>query len=153
MGLGRVAFEPVDEPGLGRSEREPVATGLLQRNEELPTPVHRLLVQFVRALELRFECKLAAHRTVRAPLAPDGDVRFGGDPPAKVQLTKVPEAPPRRSSHSPVRPCRCPTFSMPPTPGTRAPRFASMFDPLRALGSAETARCARIDFDSRPPDL
>jgi len=86
MGLGRIAFEPVDEPGLGRAEGEPVAPGLLQRNEELPATVHRLVVQFVRALELGLECKLPAHRMVRAPLTPDGNVRLGGDPPAEVQF-------------------------------------------------------------------
>src|SRR5262252_3516860 len=89
MGLGWIALEPVDKPGLCRTEGKPVMAGLLQRDEELATAVHRLLVQFVRALELGFECKLAAHRTVRAPLAPDGDVRFGGDSLAKVQLTKI----------------------------------------------------------------
>ena len=34
---GGIALEPIDEPGLGRAEREPVVTGLLQRDEELPT--------------------------------------------------------------------------------------------------------------------
>ena len=50
MGLGRIAFEPVDEPGLRRAQGEPVVPRLLQRNEELPAAVHRLLVQFVSAL-------------------------------------------------------------------------------------------------------
>src|SRR5215469_11971995 len=89
MGLGRIALEPVDEPGLRRAEGEPVMPGLLQCDEELPTAVHRLLVQFVRALELGLERELAAHRTVRAALAPDGDVRLGGDPPAEVQFAEV----------------------------------------------------------------
>ena len=89
MGLGRIAFEPVDEPGLGRAQGEPVVPGLLQGNEELPATVHRLLVQFVGALELGLECKLAAHRTVSAALAPDRNVRLGGDPSAEIQLTKV----------------------------------------------------------------
>ena len=60
MGLGRIALEPVDEPGLGRAQGEPVVPGL-QGNEELPTAVHRLLVQFVRAPELHLERKLTAH--------------------------------------------------------------------------------------------
>ena len=37
MALGRIAFEPVDEPGLGRSEGQPVTPGLLEHNEKLPT--------------------------------------------------------------------------------------------------------------------
>ena len=81
MGLGRIAFKPVDEPGLGRAQGEPVAPGLLQRNEELPTTIHRLLVQLVRALELGLERKLATHGAVSAPLAPDGNVRDDPPPP------------------------------------------------------------------------
>src|SRR6516225_5061790 len=89
MGLGWIALEPIDQAGLCRAQRQPITSRLLQRNEELPAAVHRLLVQFVGALELGFECKLAAHRAVSAALAPNGDVRFGGDPPAEVQLTEV----------------------------------------------------------------
>jgi hypothetical protein len=40
-------------------------------------------VQVVPALELGLERELTAQRMVRAPLAPDGDVGLGGDPPAK----------------------------------------------------------------------
>src|SRR5215510_7826479 len=76
MALGRIALELVDEPGLGRAEGEPVAPGLLQPDEELPTALHRLLVEVVPALELDLERKLAAQWMVRAPLAPDGDVGF-----------------------------------------------------------------------------
>src|SRR5215470_12867237 len=89
MALGRIALEPVDEPGLGRAQGEPVVPGLLQRDEELPTALHRLLVQVVPALELGFERELAAQRMVRAPLAPDGDVRIGHDPIAEVQYSKI----------------------------------------------------------------
>src|SRR5215510_8151262 len=60
IALGRIALEPVDEPGLGRAEGEPVAPGLLQRDEELPTAVHRPLVEVVSALELGLERELAA---------------------------------------------------------------------------------------------
>ena len=45
MALGRIAFEPVNEPGLGRAEGEPVAPSLLQSDKELPAAVHRLVVQ------------------------------------------------------------------------------------------------------------
>ena len=40
MTLGRVASKPIDEPGLGRAEEEPVTPGLLQRDEELLTTVY-----------------------------------------------------------------------------------------------------------------
>src|SRR6266536_2584149 len=89
MALGRIAFEPVDETGLGSAEGEPVGSRLLQRDEELPTAVHRLLVEFVPPLELGLERELAAQRMVSAPLAPDGDVRFGGDPLAEIQYPQV----------------------------------------------------------------
>src|SRR5262245_32742564 len=89
VALGWIALEPIDEPGLGSAEGEPIAPGLLQLDEELPTALHRLLVELVPALELGLEGELAAHRMVRAPLAPDGDVRLGGDPPAEVQDPEV----------------------------------------------------------------
>jgi hypothetical protein len=60
MTLWRVALETVDEPGFGRPEGEPVAPGLLQCNEELPTALHRFRVEVVPALELGLESKLAA---------------------------------------------------------------------------------------------
>ena len=66
MTLGRVAFKPVDEPGLGRAEDEPVSTRLLQRDKELLAAVDRLLVDFVPPFELCLECKLATQRMVRA---------------------------------------------------------------------------------------
>ena len=47
MTLGRVAFKPIDEPGLGRAEEEPVTLGLLQRDEELLAVVYRLVVDVV----------------------------------------------------------------------------------------------------------
>src|ERR1700722_3983426 len=89
MALGRIALETVDEPGLGRAEREPLAPGLLQRDEELSTAVHSLLVKLVPALEFGLESELAAERMVSAPLAPDSDVRIGDDVLAEVQLPKV----------------------------------------------------------------
>jgi hypothetical protein len=55
MTLGRVAFKPIDEPGLGRAEEEPIAPGLLQRDEELLTTVHCFLVDVVAALEFGLE--------------------------------------------------------------------------------------------------
>jgi hypothetical protein len=60
MTLRRVALETIDEPGFGRPEGEPVAPGLLQRNEELPTALHGFRVQFVATFELGLESKLAA---------------------------------------------------------------------------------------------
>ena len=89
MTLGRVAFKPIDEPGLGRAEEQPVMTGLLQRDKELLTTVYCLLVDFVPALEFGLERKLAAQRVVSAALAPDADVRVGGDPLAKIQHPEV----------------------------------------------------------------
>jgi len=56
VALGRIALETVDEPGLRRAEREPIAPGLLQGDEELSTAVH-----------FRWRGKLAA-----APLPIDG---------------------------------------------------------------------------------
>src|SRR6202030_1323477 len=69
--------------------RQPVTPGLLQRDEELSTAVRSLLVKFVAALELGLESELAAQHVVSAPLAPDSDVRIGGDVLAEVQLPKV----------------------------------------------------------------
>src|SRR6516165_9346012 len=89
MGLGRIAFKPVDEPGLGRAEGEPVAAGLLERNEELPATVHRFFVQFIFAFELDLERVLAAHRMVSASLTPDGDISLGSVPLAEVQYPEV----------------------------------------------------------------
>src|SRR5215831_10572369 len=89
MTLGRVAFKPIDEPGLGRAEEEPVTPGLLQRDEELLTTVHCFLVDVVAALEFGRERKLAAQRVVRAAFAPDADVRVGGDTLSKIQNPEV----------------------------------------------------------------
>ena len=89
MTLGRVAFKPIDEPGLGRAEDEPVSTRLLQRDKELLTMLDCLLVDVVPALEFGLERKLAAQRVVSAALTPDADVRVGGDPLAKIQNPEV----------------------------------------------------------------
>ena len=89
MGLGRISFEAVDKTSLGRAEGEPIAPGLLQCNKKLPTAIHRLFVQFVAAVELDLEGVLAAHWTVRAALAPDGDIRFSGVAAAEIQYSKV----------------------------------------------------------------
>src|SRR5215471_3545000 len=89
MGLGRIAFKPVDEPGLGRAEGEPVAAGLLECNKELSATVHRFFVQFIFALELDLERVLTAHRMVSATLPPDGDIRLRGVPVAEVQYPEV----------------------------------------------------------------
>src|SRR6516225_7341306 len=89
MRLGRIALEAVDEPGLGGAEGEPVAPGLLKFNKELPTAVDLLFVQFVATLEFDLERVLAAHRTVRAPLAPDGDIRLCGVPMAEIQYSEI----------------------------------------------------------------
>ena len=67
MALGRIAFVPVNEPGLGRAG-EPVAPSLLQSNKELPAAVHHLVVQVVTALKLDLEREPAAQRVVRAAL-------------------------------------------------------------------------------------
>ena len=53
MTLGRVAFKPIDESGLGRAEEEPVTAGLLQRDKKLLTTVDCLLVDVVAALDVR----------------------------------------------------------------------------------------------------
>jgi hypothetical protein len=45
MTLGWIAFEPIDEPGLGRAEEEPISTRLLQRDKELLTMRLRLALQ------------------------------------------------------------------------------------------------------------
>ena len=68
MALGRIAFEPVNEPGLGRAEGASFAPSLLQSNKELPAAVHRLVVQVVAALKLDLEREPAAQRVVRAAL-------------------------------------------------------------------------------------
>ena len=66
MTLGRVAFKPIDEPGLGRAEEEPVTPGLLQRDEELLTTVNCLLMDFIPTFEFGLERKLAAQGVVSA---------------------------------------------------------------------------------------
>jgi hypothetical protein len=68
MALGRIAFEAVNEPGLGRAEGEPAAPSLLQSNKELPAAVHHLVVQVVTSLKLDLEREPAAQRVVRAAL-------------------------------------------------------------------------------------
>jgi hypothetical protein len=60
MALGRIALEPVDQPGLGGAEEQPVVTGLLQRDEESLAAADRLVVDVVAALELGLKCELAA---------------------------------------------------------------------------------------------
>jgi hypothetical protein len=72
--LGWIGLEPIDEPGLGRAEKEPVETGLPQRDEELLAAVDRLHVDFVPPLEFGLERKLAAQWVVRAALTPDADI-------------------------------------------------------------------------------
>jgi len=62
---------------------------LLQGDKELTTTTHRLLVEFVPPLELGLERELPTHRLVSTPLAPNGDVRIGGDPFAEVQYAEV----------------------------------------------------------------
>ena len=75
MTLRRIAFKPIDKPGLGRAEEEPVMSGLLQSDEELLTAVSPFLVDLVAALEFGLERELAAQRMVSAAFAPDADVR------------------------------------------------------------------------------
>ena len=60
MTLGLVALKPIDEPGLGRAEEQPVSTGLLQGDEKLLTMIHCFVVDVVAALEFGLERKLAA---------------------------------------------------------------------------------------------
>jgi hypothetical protein len=72
--LGRIALEPIDEPGLGRAEKEPVITGLLQRDEELLAAVDYFLVDLVPSFEFGLESKLATQWMVRAALPPNADV-------------------------------------------------------------------------------
>jgi hypothetical protein len=76
VALGRIALETVDEPGLRRAEREPIAPGLLQGDEELSTAVHSLFVELVPALELCLERELAAQRMVRAPVIVGNSIRL-----------------------------------------------------------------------------
>ena len=89
MTLGRVAFKPIDEPGLGRAEEQPVSTGLLQRDKELLTTVNCLLMDFIPTFEFGLERKLAAQGVVSAALTPDADIGVGGDPLAKIQNPEV----------------------------------------------------------------
>ena len=46
-------------------------------------------MELVATLELGLECELATQGMVSAPLTPDGDVRRGSDPLAKVENPKV----------------------------------------------------------------
>src|SRR6516164_898414 len=89
MALGRITLQPINEPGLRGAEKQPVATRLLQRDEELPAAVDGFVVDVVPALEFSLERKLAAQRMVSAPLAPDADVRVRGNPLAEVQDPEV----------------------------------------------------------------
>jgi hypothetical protein len=107
MALGRIALKPIDQPGLGRAEEEPIVTGLLQRDEELLTAVYRLVVDIVPALEFGLKRELAAQWMVSAALAPDAYVRVGGDPLAEVQhpqanSTMAPASMPKTISMGPV---------------------------------------------------
>ena len=52
MALRWIALEPVDKPGFGGAEEQPVVTGLLQRDEELLTAVQRFVVDIIPALNL-----------------------------------------------------------------------------------------------------
>src|SRR5262245_30579971 len=89
VGLGQVALEPVDEPGLRGAEQEPVGPGLLQRDEELANAANRFVVKFIPPLEFGLERELAAQWMMRAPLAPDRDVRNGTDLLAEVQDAEI----------------------------------------------------------------
>ena len=50
MTLGLVAPKPIDEPGLGRAEEQPVSTGLLQGDEKLLTMIHCFVARDYRVL-------------------------------------------------------------------------------------------------------
>jgi hypothetical protein len=63
MTLGRIALKSINQPSLGRAEKEPVATGLLQGDEELLTAVDHLVVDVVPALEFGLKRELAAFAT------------------------------------------------------------------------------------------
>src|SRR5580704_6272168 len=89
MALRWIALEPVDKPGFGGAEEQPVVTGLLQRDEELLTAVQRFVVDIIPALEFGLKRELATQRMVCASLAPDADIRVRGNAPAEIQNPEV----------------------------------------------------------------
>src|SRR5262245_51797246 len=76
----------VDDPCLGCVELHPVASGQLERAEELLRPLLGLVVQLVVALELALERELADQGSLGASIAPDRDVGFGPETVPEVEL-------------------------------------------------------------------
>jgi hypothetical protein len=89
MRLRRIAFQPVNQPGLGCSEREPVVPGLLERDEELFDAFDGLLMQVIPTLEFALERKLTAERPLHAPFTPQREVAVGSEPLAEVQRADI----------------------------------------------------------------
>src|SRR5215475_7560518 len=72
VGVGRVALQMVDDPGLRGAEGDPVPGGILQSEEEGFRALQRLVVQILAALELDLVGELPDQRTVIAAGAPEG---------------------------------------------------------------------------------
>src|SRR5262245_54472133 len=66
--------------GLGGVELQPLARRQLQSLEEVLRSLLGLVVEFLVALELALEGEFAHQGRLRAPVAPDGDVRLGAEP-------------------------------------------------------------------------
>src|SRR5262245_44084440 len=89
MALRRVSLQVVDDPRLGGPERDPLARGLLERDEERVAALARLLVELPGALEARLEGELADEELVVAALAPEGRVALRDHALAEVELAEV----------------------------------------------------------------
>jgi hypothetical protein len=68
--LGRVAFEPVNDPRLRRSERDSLTSYFLNGNEESLHPLEHLFIQLVPSLELALEGKFSDQKVVISCLLP-----------------------------------------------------------------------------------
>jgi hypothetical protein len=88
MTLRSDTFEAIDHSGLGYPEREPSRHLALQCNVELVSALSLLRCDILLVLTLDLKRELADQRQVFAASAPQGDVAFGQNLSAEIQLAK-----------------------------------------------------------------
>jgi len=86
--VGWVALQPVNNSGLGGSDRHPVPKRTLQAAEEVLAPGQRLLVKVIQSLELELVGEFTHQRAVVPACPPQGDVGLAGDALPEVEDAK-----------------------------------------------------------------
>ncbi len=89
VGIGRIAFEPVNRARLGRAEGQPILRSILKRDGKLLGAFHGYGMKFVAPLGLDLEGELAHQLLLVAAGPPHRNVAFGDHPFAEIQHADV----------------------------------------------------------------